>query len=68
MAAALPTIERKKTDKIDLLKPIQKYIRSTYDEKTLADHAQALTQLQQMREEVRNLQDKNDASKDILMR
>eukprot|EP01105_Mastigella_eilhardi_P021503 TRINITY_DN520_c0_g1_i1.p1 TRINITY_DN520_c0_g1~~TRINITY_DN520_c0_g1_i1.p1 ORF type:complete len:663 (-),score=163.95 TRINITY_DN520_c0_g1_i1:994-2937(-) len=64
----LLAVERRRTDKVDWAKLLQKYIRSTYDENALRAHQQAVTQLHQLREDVRNVQDKNDTTKDLFLR
>jgi hypothetical protein len=61
-------VDRKKTDKVDLVKPIQQYVRNQYSAQAVSDHTEAFNYLQQLREDTRNLQDKNDATKDLLVR
>jgi len=60
--------ERKKTDKLELVKPLQTYIRNHYTSEAAQEHQEALNNLQQMREDVRNLQEKNEQVKDILLK
>lgn len=62
------SLERKKSDKVDLFKPLQQFIRNQYSQDAAQDHEDALNQLQQMREDVRNIQDKNDATRDLILR
>lgn len=61
-------VDRKKTDKVDLVKPIQQYVRNQYSAQAVSDHTEAFNYLQQLREDTRNLQDKNDATKELLVR
>jgi BRO1-like domain len=65
---AMLTIEKKKTDKIDWLKPLQKYISTQYTDQSANEHAEALNNLQSLREDCRNANDKSDAVKDIWLR
>lgn len=62
------SIERKKTDKVDLIKPIQKYISTQYSDKASNDHNDALNNLNQLREDIRNAIDKSDVVKDLLLK
>lgn len=59
------TIEKKRTDKVDWVKPLQKYISTQYTEESAKEHTEALNALQQMREDCRNSVDKSDAVKDM---
>eukprot|EP01114_Cavostelium_apophysatum_P013019 TRINITY_DN3067_c0_g1_i3.p1 TRINITY_DN3067_c0_g1~~TRINITY_DN3067_c0_g1_i3.p1 ORF type:complete len:562 (-),score=185.11 TRINITY_DN3067_c0_g1_i3:92-1777(-) len=62
------SVERKKTDKVDLVRPLQDYIRNHYSGDAAQDHLEALNNLQQLREDVRNIQDKNEATRDLLLK
>lgn len=62
------SVERKRTDKVDLYKPLEQFIRNQYSADALQDHQEALNQVQQLREDVRNLQDKNDVTRDLLFK
>jgi hypothetical protein len=61
-------IERKKTDKVDFVKPLEQYIRNQYSAQVAQDHQEAINYLQQLREDVRNSTDKNDVVKDLMFR
>ncbi|GAM29306.1 hypothetical protein SAMD00019534_124820 [Acytostelium subglobosum LB1] len=62
------SIERKRTDKVDFVKPLTKYIKDHFSKEEASNHESQLNALQQLREDVRNLQDKTDTSKDLLWR
>lgn len=62
------SVERKKTDKVDLLKPLQDYIRNHYNGDAAQDHNEPLSFLNQLREDVRNIQDKNEATRDLILK
>jgi hypothetical protein len=62
------SVDRKKTDKVDWVKPLQQFIRNSYSAQIAQDYQEALNGLQQLREDVRNVQDRNDAAKDLLLR
>jgi BRO1-like domain len=62
------SVERKKTEKVDLIKPLSTYIKTQYSEKVGNDHTEVLNNLQQLREDVRNSQDKSDAIKELLLK
>lgn len=62
------TIEKKRTDKVDWIKPLQKYISTQYNEQSANEHSEALNALNSLREDCRNAQDKSDAVKDIWLR
>jgi len=62
------SVERRKTEKVDLLKPLQDYIRNHYNADAVQDHQEALQNLQQLREDVRNIQDKNEATRDLILK
>ncbi|GAM20512.1 hypothetical protein SAMD00019534_036870, partial [Acytostelium subglobosum LB1] len=59
-------VDRKKSDKVDLAKPLVKYIQDHFGRQESDDHEQPLNNLQQLREDVRNIQDKTDTSKELL--
>jgi hypothetical protein len=61
-------VERKKTDKLDLGKPLQQYVRNQYSAQAAQDLEEAFNNVQQLREDMRNIQDKNDATRDLLYR
>lgn len=60
--------ERKKTEKIDYVKPLQTYIRNHYTSEAAQEHQEAINNLQQLREDVRNIADKNEVVKDLLLK
>eukprot|EP01117_Protostelium_nocturnum_P017320 TRINITY_DN7038_c0_g1_i1.p1 TRINITY_DN7038_c0_g1~~TRINITY_DN7038_c0_g1_i1.p1 ORF type:complete len:805 (+),score=310.62 TRINITY_DN7038_c0_g1_i1:178-2592(+) len=62
------SIDRKKSDKVDWVKPLEAFISSQYSAEGLQDHREAVQSLQQWREDVRNIQDKSDSAKEILFR
>lgn len=62
------SFERKKTDKVEIFKPLYDYIRNQYGAEAAADHQEALNNVQQLREDVRNIQDKTETARDILLR
>eukprot|EP01111_Echinosteliopsis_oligospora_P012082 TRINITY_DN4104_c0_g2_i1.p1 TRINITY_DN4104_c0_g2~~TRINITY_DN4104_c0_g2_i1.p1 ORF type:complete len:792 (-),score=268.84 TRINITY_DN4104_c0_g2_i1:83-2458(-) len=61
-------IEKKKCDKIDWNKPLNKYITSQYSESSATQHNDALSNMQQLREDLRNTQDRSDQVKDLWFR
>ncbi len=61
-------LERKKTEKVDIANPIETFIKNQYSAQAAQDHIEALSNFQQMREDVRNLQDKNEATRDLMFR
>jgi len=63
-------VERKKTDKIDWVKPLETYITAQYahERDCLHDHKDAIANLQQLREDVRNIQDKSETARELLHR
>eukprot|EP01119_Soliformovum_irregulare_P009995 TRINITY_DN2416_c0_g1_i1.p1 TRINITY_DN2416_c0_g1~~TRINITY_DN2416_c0_g1_i1.p1 ORF type:complete len:831 (-),score=256.75 TRINITY_DN2416_c0_g1_i1:39-2456(-) len=61
-------LERRKTEKVDIAKPLEAFIKNQYSAQAAQDHLEALNNFQQMREDVRNIQDRNDATKDLLYR
>lgn len=62
------SIERKKTEKVDFIKPLQEFIRNNYSADSLQDHQEAINGLQQLREELRNCEERNTALRDLLCR
>ncbi|EFA77580.1 ALG-2 interacting protein X [Heterostelium album PN500] len=62
------SVERKRTEKVDLIKPLTKYIKEQFSKEEAAAHELQIASLQQQREDVRNLQDKTDTSKDLIWR
>ncbi len=62
------SIEKKKTDKVDLLKPLQQYLNSNYHSDIAREYDQVLQNIQQLREDMRNIQDKNESARDMVAR
>ena len=62
------TIEKRRTEKVDWIKPLQKYISTQYSEQSSNEHTEALSSLQSLREDCRNAADKSDAVKDLWLR
>jgi hypothetical protein len=62
------SIEKKKTDKVDLMSPIQQFLRNQYSAQTLADHQQTLQELQTLRDTVTTSTEKSEALRDMLYR
>ncbi|KAF2070314.1 hypothetical protein CYY_008367 [Polysphondylium violaceum] len=60
------SIEKKRTDKIDIVKPLTKYIKEQFSKSEADAHETAIQTLNSMREDIRNLQDKTETSKDML--
>lgn len=60
------SIDRKKTDKLELAPQLEGYIASHYPRDAVDDHREAITNLQQLREDVRNVQPTNPAGKDLV--
>eukprot|EP01133_Synstelium_polycarpum_P011610 gene11610-13554_t len=60
------SIERKRTEKVDFVKPLTKYIKEQFSKEEASSHELQITSLQTMREDVRNLQDKTETSKDMI--
>lgn len=60
------SLERRKTDTVDWVKPLSLFIRNQYDANAERDHQEAITYVHKLREDVRNSQDKNDGTKDLL--
>jgi len=61
-------VERKRTDKIDLVKPLTKFIKNNYGDQDYKNNKDALDVVQQLREDVRKIQDRSDTSKDLVFR
>ncbi len=62
------SVERKKTEKVDLFKPLQQFVRNQYSAQAAEDYHEALDNVQQLREDVRNIQDKNEVTKELIVR
>eukprot|EP01132_Coremiostelium_polycephalum_P004270 gene4270-5343_t len=62
------SIERKRTEKVDLIKPLKKYIKDQFGSEEANNHDSQIHALNQLRDDIRNLQDKTDTSKDMIWR
>ncbi|KAL9643937.1 hypothetical protein ABK040_005406 [Willaertia magna] len=58
----------KKTDALDFIKPLTKFIKTQYGEHVIRDYEAPITALQQRRNELRNLQEKSEGSRDLCIR
>jgi len=61
------SIPCKTTDKFDYVKPLSKYIRSVFGDAMLAEHADELERLNQLREDIRLGTEKTEASRARLL-
>lgn len=62
------SIEKKKTDKVDLIKPLSKYIKEQFSKEELTNHENVITNLNQQREQIRNIADMTETSKEMVWR
>ncbi|EGC38045.1 hypothetical protein DICPUDRAFT_149310 [Dictyostelium purpureum] len=62
------SVERKRTEKIDLIKPLTKYIKEQFSKGEADAHENQINTLNSLREDVRNLQDKTETSKELVWR
>ncbi|EGG16375.1 ALG-2 interacting protein X [Cavenderia fasciculata] len=60
------SVDRKRTEKVDVIKPLTKYIKEQFSKEEAADHEQQINTLSSLREDVRNLQDKTETSKEMI--
>jgi programmed cell death 6-interacting protein len=69
IALDIKTFAQKKTDPVDLLKPLLKFL-STHQEGLTKpkEHQESLNLIQQHRNELRNLQDRSEGSKDLCIK
>lgn len=67
-ALKLFDLEQKKTDSIDLFKPLKTYIERQYGASVAKDFDTPTQNIHQRRNELRNLQDRNEASRDHVLR
>lgn len=69
IALDIKSFAQKKTDPVDLLKPLLKFL-STHQEglTKLKEHQESLNLIQQHRNELRNLQDRSEGSRDLCIK
>lgn len=58
----------KKTDALELYKPLRNFIKNQYGETVAKEYESPLQNIQQMRNEIRNLQEGSEASKDLILK
>lgn len=69
IALDVKTLGQKKTDALDLMKPLSKYLTSHQDgSQKLKQHQEHLNSIQQHRNEMRNLQDRSEGSRDLCLK
>jgi len=61
-------LDRKKTEKVEIGKPLEQYIRSHYTADDLQDYQEAINNVQKLREDFRNISDKNEATRELATR
>jgi programmed cell death 6-interacting protein len=61
-------IEQKKTDALDIYKPLKQFLTKNYGNDVAKEYENTLQNIQQKRNELRNLQDKSEASRDLLLK
>eukprot|EP00727_Mastigamoeba_balamuthi_P012463 m51a1_g784 hypothetical protein (833) ;mRNA; f:621190-624073 len=66
--SALLFIEKKRSERVELARPMLKFLSASYDEASAREFEHPLHDLQQLREDVRNSADKSDATKDLHLR
>eukprot|EP00761_Pharyngomonas_kirbyi_P011680 gb/GECH01011706.1/.p1 GENE.gb/GECH01011706.1/~~gb/GECH01011706.1/.p1 ORF type:complete len:838 (+),score=236.32 gb/GECH01011706.1/:1-2514(+) len=59
---------QKKSDSTDVYKHLRRYIKKQYGEHEAKEYEQSLQDIQQLRDEVRNLQDRSEGSKATLLK
>ena len=59
---------QKKTDAVDISKQLRKFIAKQYGEHEAKTYDSLLLEFQQLRDEVKNLQDRADSSREVLLR
>lgn len=64
----IKTLLTKKTDHLDLVKPLSKFISIQYGENILRDYETPIAAIQQRRNEMRNLQERSEGSRDLCIR
>lgn len=64
----IKSLQTKKTDQLDLTKALTKFITTQYGESTLREYETPISALQQRRNEMRNLQEKSEGSRDLCIR
>eukprot|EP01088_Endostelium_zonatum_P017951 TRINITY_DN5569_c3_g2_i1.p1 TRINITY_DN5569_c3_g2~~TRINITY_DN5569_c3_g2_i1.p1 ORF type:complete len:397 (+),score=100.88 TRINITY_DN5569_c3_g2_i1:163-1353(+) len=62
------SLPSKETEKLDLVKPLKTFLSSKFSPDVVFQHEDALEQLQRLREEIRNIKDKNEYNLDSLLK
>lgn len=69
IALDIKTLSQKKTDQVDLLTPLSKFLTNLQDgQQKVKQHQESLNIIQQHRNELRNLQDRSEGSRDLCLR
>lgn len=58
------SLESKKGEKVDWVKPLSAYLKNTYSANIVDEHKDSLNYVQQLRDDVARPQDKTEAAKD----
>ncbi|KAK5577567.1 hypothetical protein RB653_002510 [Dictyostelium firmibasis] len=62
------SVERKRTEKVDFSKPLAKYIKEQFSKGEADQHDSQIATLNALREDVRNLQERTETSKEMVWR
>lgn len=62
------SIEKKKTDKLDLVAPISQFVKNRYGAQQWQDHEAAFKDLQNLRDQVTSTSDKSEGLRDMMYR
>ena len=69
IALDIKTLAQKKTDQVDLLSPLSRFLTNLQDgQQKVKQHQESLNRIQQHRNEMRNLQDRSEGSRDLCIR
>src|SRR4051794_33331545 len=68
LSLEIQQLKMKKTDSVDLVKPLKQFVTKQYGEGVAREYETSLQNLQQKRNQLLNLQERSEGSKDLCLK